>query len=99
DAGEAGADDDLVADADAPLQLDPVALLSPVGEHREHVGVVAAGPGVRLESDPLDVGVEQLGDGVEISGEEGAIALEDELDALLAHTRNPSAAAEDWIAP
>src|SRR5204863_5938796 len=81
----AEADDDLVADADAALELDPVLLAVALGDDAEHLGVVDERLRAGVERVPLDGVVEQLRDRVEVAVDERAIASNDDFDRLEAH--------------
>ena len=78
-------DDDLVADADAALQLDPVLLAVPLRDDAERLGVVDERRRPGAERIPLDVVVEQLGDRLEVAVDEGAVAADDDLHRFEAH--------------
>ena len=81
----AEADDDLVADADAALELDAVLLAVALGDDAEHLGVVDERLRPGVERVPLDVVVEQLGDRLEVAVDERAVSADDDFDRLQAH--------------
>src|SRR4029077_13931215 len=90
DAREAHADDDVVSDADAPVDGDLILLRDAVPQHVEHIGAVGDG-GYLADPDPLDLGVEHALEGIEIAGDERAVAPQEKIDGRLAHAaRVPS---------
>src|SRR5436190_17423726 len=84
DSGEAHADDDVLADADAAVDGNLVLLGDPVAQDAEDVGAVGDPCGFP-DADPLDLGVEHLFDRVQIAGDEGAVPPQQQVDPCLAH--------------
>src|SRR5581483_3724717 len=83
DTREAHADDDTVADTDAAIDSDVVALGEPLAQ--DHEDVVAVERTLRLPADPFHLRVEHVGDRVEVAGYECAISTEHQVDGFLAH--------------
>src|SRR5439155_10337810 len=84
-AGGAEANDDLVADPDAAIELDPVLLPIALGDDAEHLRVVNERVGPGVERVPLDLLVEELRDRVEVPVDERAVAADDDFHGLEAH--------------
>src|SRR5262249_46962561 len=76
-------DGDLVADCDAPLELDAVSVCEALGEDPEDF--LAAVGSAWLDRAPLDLGVEHLRDGRKVPGYEGPVAAHHELHVGLPH--------------
>src|SRR5260370_12469438 len=83
DAREAHADDDVVADADAAVAGDLVILGHTLAQHVDHIRAIRD-RGDLPDADPLDLGVEQLLERVEVARDERAVPPQEQIDRRLA---------------
>src|SRR5207247_8371741 len=84
DAREAHADDDVLPHADAAIDRDLIALGDAVAKHVEDVAAIGNRRDL-ADADPLHLRVEHPLDRVEVAGDDGAVAPEQEIDRRLTH--------------
>src|SRR5207253_8486085 len=86
-AGEAHADNYVVADAGAAVDRHRVVLREPVTQDVEHVAALSDRRHL-AGADPFDLRIEHALDRVEIARDERAIPAQQQIDSRLAHARS-----------